>query len=389
MNIVKMTDIDLSGKYVLIREDFNVPINQGKITSTTRIDAALPGIRTAIKSGAKLILCSHLGRPQEGEFDSKFSLQPVAEYLQKQLNITIPLIKDWQNSPVKLKDGEVVLLENVRFNKGEAENSTQLSKSMASLCDIFVMDAFAVAHRAHSSTCGVAEYANVSCAGPLLIRELDCLDKFIDQPTRPMVALVGGSKVSTKLAVLKSLIKLCDHLIPAGGIANTFIAAAGYNIGKSLVEKNQLNTAKELLQTKNILIPEDVLCVKEITDNATTRICLINEVEDDEIIVDIGPITQKKIADIFIDSKTIVWNGPVGIFEIDNFAKGTEAVAKAISDSEAFSIAGGGDTLAAIEKYQIENDISYISTGGGAFLEFIEGKKLPAVVALEKQAKKL
>jgi phosphoglycerate kinase len=385
MNIVKMTDIDLSGKYVLIREDFNVPINQGKITSTARIDAALPGIRTAIKSGARLILCSHLGRPQAGEFDPKFSLQPVAEYLQKQLNITILLIKDWQSNPIELKEGEVALLENVRFNKGETENSAKLSKSMASLCDIFVMDAFAASHRAHSSTCGVAEYANVACAGPLLTRELDYLDKFIDQPTRPMVALVGGSKVSTKLSVLKSLIKLCDHLIPAGGIANTFIAAAGYNIGKSLVEKNQLNTAKDLLQTKNILIPEDVLCVKEITDNATTRVCLINEVEDDEIIVDIGPITQKKIADVFIGSKTIVWNGPVGIFEIDKFAKGTEAVAKAISNSEAFSIAGGGDTLAAIEKYQIENDISYISTGGGAFLEFIEGKKLPAVVALEKK----
>ncbi|MCK5662998.1 MAG: phosphoglycerate kinase [Thiotrichaceae bacterium] len=392
MPIIKMTDLDLAGKRVLIREDLNVPLSEGKVSSDIRIKASLPTIKHALAAGAKVIVMSHLGRPKEGEFEAKASLAPVAAHLEKLLGTPVKLVKDWLNG-VEVATGEVVLCENVRFNKGEKKNDDNLSKKMAALCDIYVMDAFGTAHRAQASTYGVAKYAPIACAGPLLAGELEALGKALDNPARPMVAIVGGSKVSTKLTVLESLSKVVDQLIVGGGIAKTFIASAGHNVGKSLYEKDLLEQAKKLSATAqsqgcDIPIPSDVVVSAinpfEQADAAAT-LKLVDKVTADEMIFDIGPETSAKLTEILKTAGTIVWNGPVGVFEYDQFGAGTLAVAKAIAESTAFSIAGGGDTLAAVDKYGISDQISYISTGGGAFLEFLEGKKLPAVAILEER----
>ncbi len=385
MTIKKMTSLDLRGKRVLIREDLNVPVKDGKITSDARIKASLPTIEMALKAGAKVMVMSHLGRPEEGVFTEENSLKPVAEYLAQALGREVPLLKDYLDGNFALEDGDIVLFENVRFNKGEKKNSEELAKQYASLCDIFVMDAFGTAHRAEGSTYGVAQYAPVACAGPLLAAELDALGKALDKPARPMVAIVAGSKVSTKLDVLNALSEVCDQLIVGGGIANTFLAAAGKNVGKSLCEHDLIDTAKALMAKVNIPLPTDVVVAKEFAESAEATTKSVDEVADDEMILDIGPETAQLFAEILKNSCTILWNGPVGVFEFDQFGNGTKVMAQAIAESDAFSIAGGGDTLAAIDKYGVESQISYISTGGGAFLEFVEGKKLPAVAVLEER----
>ncbi len=392
MSVIKMTDLDLSGKRVLIRQDLNVPVKDGKVTSDKRIRASLPTIKHAVDAGAKVMIMSHLGRPVEGEYDTVFSLAPVAETISVLTGQKTRLVKDWIDG-VELADGEITVFENVRFNKGEKKNEDELSKKMASLCDIYVMDAFGTAHRAQASTHGVARYAPVACAGPLLTGELDALGKALDNPARPMLAIVGGSKVSTKLPVLESLSKIVDQLIVGGGIANTFIAASGNNVGKSLYEKDLIDEAKRLTMSArdrggDIPVPTDVVCGKEFAESAAASLKNVEGVEDDDMIFDVGPETSKKFADMLKSAGTIIWNGPVGVFEFDQFGEGTKALSMAIAESPAFSIAGGGDTLAAIDKYGITDKVSYISTGGGAFLEFLEGKKLPAVAILEERAKK-
>ena len=390
MSITRMTDLDLRGKRVLIRQDLNVPVKEGKVTSDTRIRASLPTIQHALDTGARVMLMSHLGRPTEGEYAEEFSLQPVAERLSELLAQPVRLEKDWLNG-IKIEAGETVLCENVRFNNGEKKNDSELGKKMATLCDIFVMDAFGTAHRAQASTHAVAEFASIACAGPLLAGELDALGKALKNPNRPLLAIVGGSKVSTKLTVLESLSGLVDQLIVGGGIANTFIAAAGHNIGKSLVETDLITEAKRLIAaaiktSSEIPVPVDVVCAKEFSESAAATVKNVDAVQDDDLILDIGPETAARYAELLKSAGTIVWNGPVGVFEIDQFGEGTKSLANAIADSSAFSIAGGGDTLAAIDKYAIGDKISYTSTGGGAFLEFLEGKTLPAVAILEQRS---
>ena len=377
-----MTDMDLSGKRVLIRQDLNVPVKDAKIINDKRILASLPTIIHALKEGAAVILISHLGRPDAGKFEQRFSLAPVAKHLSKLLGQKVRFASEWLDG-IDIKDGEVVLCENVRFNKGEKENDQELSKKMANLCDICVQDAFGVAHRAQASTHGVTKFAPIACAGPLLIGELDALNKALENPARPIVAIIGGSKVSTKLIVLESLAKNVDYLVVGGGIANTFIAAQGHFVGKSLYENDLIPTAQALMADLKIPIPTDVVCGKEFSEHAQAEIKSTANIAEDDMIFDIGPKSAKKLAKIMENAGTIVWNGPLGVFELDQFAHGTKVLAYAIANSNAFSIAGGGDTLAAVSKYNIEDKISYISTGGGAFLEFLEGKKLPVVEALE------
>ena len=387
MSVINMTDLDLAGKRVLIRQDLNVPVKDGKVTSDVRIQASLPTIQLALEAGAKVMVMSHLGRPTEGEFAEEFSLQPVANHLASLLNKDVPLVKDWLEG-VDVAEGELVLCENVRFNIGEKKDNKELSQKMAALCDIYVMDAFGTAHRAQASTHGVAKFAPVACAGPLLANELEALAKAVDNPEAPVVAIVGGSKVSTKLTVLDSLKELADQLIVGGGIANTFLAAAGFPVGKSLYEEDLLEDAKRLMKETNIPLPTDVVVAKAFSEDAEATIKAAADVAEDDMILDIGPETQQAFNKILNSAKTIVWNGPVGVFEFDQFGEGTKSMSLAIAESSAFSIAGGGDTLAAVDKYGIKEQISYISTGGGAFLEFLEGKTLPAVAALEACAEK-
>lgn len=378
-----LTDLDIAGKRVLIREDLNVPVADGKVTSDARIRAALPTIRMVLEKGATVILMSHLGRPTEGEYAEEFSLKPVADYLSDALGKEVPLVKDWQQG---LPEANIILLENVRFNPGEGKNSDDLSKAYASLCDVFAMDAFGTAHRAQASTHGVARFAPVACAGPLLAKELDALEKALSAPARPMLAIVGGSKVSTKLTVLETLSDRVDQLIVGGGIANTFLAAKGYPVGKSLCEHDLIPNARALMEKCQIPLPTDVVVGKEFSPNAEAVIKPVAEVAEDDMIFDVGPETRKVFSDMVMSCKTLLWNGPVGVFEFDQFAGGTEELSRAIAASDAFSLAGGGDTLAAIDKYQIADQVSYISTGGGAFLEYVEGKVLPAVDILQQRA---
>ena len=385
MTVLRMIDQDLKGKKVLIREDLNVPVKDGVVTSDARIRASLPTIKLALEAGAKVIVMSHLGRPTEGEYEDKFSMQPVANYLAKALGKDVPVIKDFA-AGIEVADGELVLLENVRFNKGEKKDEDELAKAYAALCDVFVMDAFGTAHRAQASTHGVAKFAPIACAGPLLAAELDALGKALDKPERPLVAIVGGSKVSTKLQVLESLSKLCDQIIVGGGIANTFLAAAGKPVGKSLYEADLVPQAKALMDKVSIPVPTDVVCAKKFAEDAEATLKSADDVQEDDMIFDIGPESAAALAEQLKEAKTIIWNGPVGVFEFDQFGAGTKALALAIAESAAFSIAGGGDTLAAVDKYEIADKVSYISTGGGAFLEFVEGKVLPAVAMLEKRA---
>ncbi|MCC2605776.1 phosphoglycerate kinase [Planctobacterium marinum] len=390
MSIIKMTDLDLAGKRVLIREDLNVPVKDGKVTSDARLKAALPTIELALKAGAKVIVMSHLGRPTEGQYEEEFSLAPVVNYLSDALSNKVRLEKDYLNG-VEVADGELVVLENVRFNVGEKKDDEVLSKQYAALCDVYVMDAFGTAHRAQASTHGVGLHAPVACAGPLLAAELDALGKALHNPKKPMLAIVGGSKVSTKLTVLESLSSKVDQLIVGGGIANTFIAAQGHNVGKSLYEADLIPEANRLLATAqanggDIPVPVDVIVGDKFAEDAAAHLKDVEQVTDEDMIFDVGPETAGRLAEMIKAAGTIVWNGPVGVFEFDQFGEGTKALALAIANSEAFSIAGGGDTLAAVDKYDIGDKISYISTGGGAFLEFLEGKVLPAVAMLEKRA---
>ena len=382
--MLKMTDLDLSGKRVLIRQDLNVPIKNGEVSSDKRIIASLPSILYAINAGAKVMITSHLGRPNAGEFDKNFSLEPVANHLSELLSQPVKLESNWLDG-VEIEAGEVILFENVRFNVGEKENDEALSKQMAALCDICVQDAFGTAHRAHASTYGVAKYAPIACAGPLLISELEALGQALDNPKRPLVAIVGGSKVSTKLTVLDALSKIVDQLVVGGGIANTFIAAQGHGVGQSLCEHDLIPTAKALMDHCDIPIPKDVVCGKEFSEFANAETKSSTNVSSDDMIFDLGPKSIDVLCEILQNAGTILWNGPVGVFEFNQFSKGTERIANAIADSEAFSIAGGGDTIAAIDKFKIENKISYISTGGGAFLEFLEGKQLPVVEILDSR----
>ena len=386
MSVIKMTDLDLNGKRVFIRADLNVPVKNGKVTSDARIRATIPTLKLALEKGAKVMVTSHLGRPTEGEFNPEDSLQPVVDYLNEHLDVPVRLVRDYLNG-VEVNAGEIVVLENVRVNKGEKKNDPELGKKYAALCDVFIMDAFGTAHRAQASTYGVAEFAPVACAGPLLAAELDALGKALKEPARPMVAIVGGSKVSTKLEVLNSLSKIADQIIVGGGIANTFIAAAGHNVGKSLYEADLIPVAKELAASTDIPVPVDVRVGTEFSETAPATEKSVTEVKDDESIFDIGDKSAAQLAEIIKNAKTVLWNGPVGVFEFPNFRKGTEIISHAIANSDAFSIAGGGDTLAAIDLFGIADKISYISTGGGAFLEFVEGKVLPAVEILEKRAK--
>ena len=390
MSVIKMTDLDLAGKRLFIRADLNVPVKDGKVTSDARIRATIPTLKLALEKGAKVMVTSHLGRPTEGEFKPEDSLQPVVDYLNKSdLGVPVRLVRDYLDG-VEVNTGEVVVLENVRVNKGEKKNNPELAKKYAALCDVFVMDAFGTAHRAEGSTYGVAEFAPVACAGPLLAAELDALGKALKEPKHPMLAIVGGSKVSTKLTVLDSLSKIADQLIVGGGIANTFIAAEGNNVGKSLYEADLIPEAQRLSKATNIPVPVDVRVGTEFSETAPATLKAVNEVAADESIFDIGDKSAEQLAAIIRSAKTILWNGPVGVFEFPNFRKGTEVVAQAIVDATAngaFSIAGGGDTLAAIDMFGIADKVSYISTGGGAFLEFVEGKVLPAVEILEKRAK--
>lgn len=386
MTVLNMTDLDLTNQRVLIREDLNVPVKDGVVQSDARIVAALPTIRLALEKGATVMVCSHLGRPDEGQFSAENSLAPVAAYLSKALGRDVPLVRDYLNG-VQVAPGEIVLLENVRFNSGEKKNTDELAKQYAALCDVFVMDAFGTAHRAQGSTHGVAKFAKVACAGPLLSAELAALGKALGAPAKPMAAIVAGSKVSTKLDVLTSLSDLCDQLIVGGGIANTFLAAAGFPVGKSLYEADLIDTAKAIAAKVSVPLPVDVVVAKAFAADAEATVKAVADVAEDDMILDIGPETAKQFAELLKSSKTILWNGPVGVFEFDQFANGTKVLAQAIADSDAFSIAGGGDTLAAIDKYNVADKISYISTGGGAFLEFVEGKVLPAVAILEERAK--
>ncbi|MBL4583175.1 MAG: phosphoglycerate kinase [Pseudomonadales bacterium] len=385
MSVLKMVDVELKGKRVLIREDLNVPIKNGEIASGARIRAALPTIRLALEKGAALMVISHLGRPTEGEYDEQYSLAPVARFLAKELGQAVPLVSDYLEG-VFINPGEIVLLENARFNKGEKKNDDQLSKRLAALCDVFVMDAFGTAHRAQATTHGVAKYAPIACAGPLLSKELDALAEALDNPKRPLVAIVGGSKVSTKLPVLESLSNLADQLIVGGGIANTFLAASGFPVGTSLCEHDLIKDAQALMAKTNIPIPADVVVGTEFSEDAKAVTKAAADVAENEMIMDIGPQSCAELEAILANAGTIIWNGPVGVFEFPGFSGGTEALAKAIAASPAFSIAGGGDTLAAIDQFGIIEQISYISTGGGAFLEYVEGKTLPAVAILEQRA---
>jgi phosphoglycerate kinase len=390
MKVLRMTDTDLRGKRVLIREDLNVPVKDGVVTSDARIRAALPTIRYALDQHAKVFILSHLGRPEEGVPAAEFSLAPVAAKLSELLGKPVPLRKDWLEG-VDCPPGTAVLCENVRFNKGEKKDKEDLARKMASLCDVFVMDAFGTAHRAEASTHGVAKFAKVAAAGPLLVGELEALERALEKPARPLVAIVAGSKVSTKLTVLEALLEKVDKLIVGGGIANTFLAATGVNVGKSLQEADMLDTARKLLaQAKakgtEIPLPTDVVVAREFAATAHADVRPVDKVKPDEMILDIGPDTAEAFAKVLQEAGTIVWNGPVGVFEFDQFGEGTRAIADAIARSKAFSLAGGGDTLAAIEKYGVEDGMSYISTGGGAFLEFVEGKRLPAVAILEERA---
>ena len=390
MSIKRMIDLDLAGKRVLIRQDLNVPVKDGVVTSDLRIQASVPTVKAALEKGAAVILMSHLGRPTEGEYDEASILKPVAERFTQLLGKPVTLVKDWIDG-VAVNPGEVVLCENVRFNKGEKKNNEDLGKKMAALCDVFVMDAFGTAHRAEASTHAVAQFASIACAGPLLAAELDALGKALEHPQRPLVAIVGGSKVSTKLTVLESLSTKVDQLIVGGGIANTFIAAAGFPVGKSLYEADLIDEAKRLMAAAEakggeIPVPVDVVCAKEFSDTAVATVKNVADVAEDDLILDIGPQTAQRYAEILGTAGSIVWNGPVGVFEIDQFGEGTKAMSMAIANSPAFSIAGGGDTLAAIDKYGIADKVSYTSTGGGAFLEFLEGKELPAVAVLASRA---
>ena len=385
MNIKQMTELDLNQKRVLIREDLNVPIKEGVVTSDARIRAALPTIKMAIDQGAEVILMSHLGRPTEGQFETQYSLQPVAKDLSSKLGVEVQLITDWSNG-FEVPKGQIALLENVRFNKGEKANDDALSQAYAKLCDIYVMDAFGTAHRAQASTHGVAKFAPVACAGPLLANELNALETALATPAEPVGAIVGGSKVSTKLMVLETLADKVDQLIVGGGIANTFLAAAGYPVGKSLYEPDLIPAAKALMSKVNIPLPTDVVVGKEFSETAEARVIAVEDVESDDMIFDIGPKSSGQLAEMIKTLGTIIWNGPVGVFEFDQFAEGTKTLSLAIAESAGFSIAGGGDTLAAVDKYEIADQVSYISTGGGAFLEYVEGKELPAVALLKTRA---
>jgi phosphoglycerate kinase len=391
VRVLRMTDLDLKGKRVLIREDLNVPVKNGVVTSDARIRASLPTMKAAHAAGARVLLMSHLGRPEEGVPAEEFSLAPVAARVSELLGLKVRFERDWLNG-VACEPGEIVLLENVRFNKGEKKNKDELAKQMAALCDVYVMDAFATAHRAEASTHGVAKFAPVACAGPLLTGELEALEKSLGSPKRPLIAIVGGSKVSTKITVLENLIGKVDKLIVGGGIANTFLVAAGFPVGKSLHEAEMVDIARGLLERSkvsgaDIPLPTDVVVAKEFVASAEADVKPVEAVGPDEMILDIGPDTAERFADALKGAGTIVWNGPVGVFEFDQFGEGTRVIAQAVARSPAFSIAGGGDTIAAIEKYGVGEDISYISTAGGAFLEFLEGKTLPAVEMLEQRAK--
>ncbi|TFG84891.1 MAG: phosphoglycerate kinase [Chromatiales bacterium] len=394
MNILKMADLELAGKRVFIRADLNVPQDDaGNITEDTRIRASVPGIRLALDKGAAVMVTSHLGRPKEGEFKPEDTLAPVARRLSELLEQPVRLVQNWVDGDFKVKPGEVVMLENCRINKGEKKNSDELAQKMARLCDVFVMDAFATSHRAEATTQGIARFAPVACAGPLLAREIDALSNALAKPKRPLVAIVAGSKVSTKLTVLKNLSAKVDQLVVGGGIANTFLAAQGRNIGKSLAEADLLDEARAVIEAcrargGDVPLPVDVVCAKELSPTAVATLKTLDQVADDDLILDIGPQSAQKLADIIGRAGTVVWNGPVGVFEYDQFATGTETVARAIASSPAFSLAGGGDTLAAIAKYGIGPKIGYISTAGGAFLEFLEGKTLPAVAILEERAER-
>jgi phosphoglycerate kinase len=390
MAFVRMSDLDLSGKRVLIREDLNVPIEDGRITSTQRLDAALPTIRAARDAGAAVLVISHLGRPKEGEFDDSQSLRPVAAWLSQKLGAEVRLERDYLDG-VDVEPGEVVLLENCRMNVGEKKDDDALAQKYAALCDVFVMDAFGTAHRAQASTHGVAKFAKVACAGPLLAAELDALGKALENPARPLLAIIAGSKVSTKLELLQNLVQQVDQMIVGGGIANTFIAASGHDIGKSLSEPDLIDAARKVVAAASgrgadVPIPTDVVVATRFAADAKATVKPVDQVSDDEMILDIGPDTAQRYAELVKKAGTVIWNGPVGVFEFDAFGQGTETLAHAIADSDAFSIAGGGDTLAAVDKYGVADRISYISTGGGAFLEFVEGKKLPAVEILEQRS---
>ena len=394
MTVKLMKDQDLAGKRVLIRQDLNVPLEDGRITSAVRIDASIPTIQAALAAGAKVMVMSHLGRPDEGVYDEASSLAPVAKYLSEKLGRNVPLVKDWVDGvafPTSSEGGDLVLLENVRFNVGEGKNSDELSKKMAALCDVFVMDAFGTAPRAQASTHGVAKFAPVAVAGPLLAAELEALAKVLDNPARPLVAIVGGSKVSTKLSVLDALSKIADILVVGGGISNTFVASAGNEVGNSLYEKDLIPEAQRLRAQTEVVFATDVRVTKEgfksWNHNSVAVAKKVNEIQADEEIIDYGPETAARVAEIIKNAKTVLWNGPCGVFEFDAFAQGTETISRAIADSDAFSVAGGGDTLAAIDKWNLADKISYVSTGGGAFLEFVEGKVLPAVAILEERAK--
>jgi len=390
MSVTRMTDLDLAGKRLLIRQDLNVPIKDGQVSSDKRIRASLPTIELCIQAGARVMLMSHLGRPTEGEPAAEFSMQPVADHLSTLLGKEVRLVTDYLDYAPELAEGDVVLLENCRFNVGEKKNDDALAKQYASLCDIYVMDAFGTAHRAQASTYGAGVFAQFACAGPLLAGELEALGKALGDPARPMAAIVGGSKVSTKLTVLDALSSVVDQLIPGGGIANTFIAACGFNVGKSLYEEDLIPEARRLMDAAKarggeIPVPTDVVVGKEFSETAEAIVKKVGDVEDDDMIFDIGPATAAHFAAMMKEAGTIVWNGPVGVFEFDQFGGGTKTLGMAIAESKAFSIAGGGDTLAAVDKYHIADKVSYISTGGGAFLEFLEGKKLPAVAMLEEK----
>lgn len=384
MAVLKMTEVDLKGKRVLIREDLNVPVKDGEVTSDARIRAAIPTLQAALDAGAAVIVMSHLGRPTEGEPADEFSLAPVATRLGQLLGRSVPLVKAWQNG-VNIAPGDIVLLENVRFNKGEKKDNDELAQAYAKLCDVFVMDAFGTAHRAEASTHGVAKYAPTACAGLLLAAELDSLGKALHSPARPLTAIVGGSKVSTKLTVLENLADQCDQLIVGGGIANTFLAAAGFPVGKSLCEADLIPAARALMDKVSIPLPVDVVVGTEFSEQAAATVKAVEDVADNEMIFDIGPKSAAHLAELLKSAKTILWNGPVGVFEFEQFSAGTRVLSRAIADSPAFSIAGGGDTLAAIDKFGIAEQVSYISTGGGAFLEYVEGKTLPAVAMLEQR----